>query len=685
MGVSVLFVLMCIGAGALGLRLRSQRQAIHRLILDNEALTDRNWELQESTERTRKLYESQSDLIVTRDDLGFITYVNDAFAELARKSRDELIGTDFALDILTQGETATESGGTRVYDQQIATALGPRWIAWRESRIRTQAGRPAELQFVGRDVTDRAETERALGEARDRANQASRAKSRFLAAASHEIRTPLNGIIGMSGLLLDTPLTPEQATYAKAVKISGDALLSLIDELLDFSKIEAGKIDLESRPFNLAALIEDIVELIAPRAQARALEIAAFVDERLPVEVMGDKARLRQVLLNLAGNAIKFTSTGGVALIVEPGLWPNEISFQIRDTGIGIAPESQEKIFHEFEQADSRIARNYGGTGLGLSISDKIVRQMGGRISLESELGNGATFDVSVPLPSTAETASETWLAPELSGKSVLLVTTQPIEASLITRRLERWGAHVCTTSEIAVAAALLPERDWHAVLIDHALGKTESARLSDDALHHASHRIVLLTPAARHELVPADLAAFSGYLMKPVRAASLAARLASSETSIAPEIDAGVGHEQQKVTERGLSVLIAEDNEINALLMRSLLTKLGHQPVIATDGRLAIESWVAADIAGAPYDLVLMDLQMPHIDGLEATKMIRDREASRGLRRTPILALSANTQSADRDACLKAGMDDFLVKPLDRDKLDAALATYASMTGVPA
>ncbi len=233
--------------------------------------------------------------------------------------------------MLEQGDTALEPNGTRIHDQKIASPLGPRWIAWREGLVRSDAGRPAEMQCVGRDVTDRTATERALGEARDQADAANRAKSRFLAMASHEIRTPLNGIIGMSGLLLDTPLTPEQMTYARAVKTSGDALLALIEELLDYSKIEAGKIDLEHRPFQLAALIEDITELLAPRAQARKLEIASYVDERLPVEVVGDAARLRQVLLNLAGNAIKFTATGGVVLIVEPGIWPDEISFLVRD------------------------------------------------------------------------------------------------------------------------------------------------------------------------------------------------------------------------------------------------------------------------------------------------------------------------------------------------------------------
>ncbi len=435
--------------------------------------------------------------------------------------------------MLEQGDTALEANGTRIHDQKIDGPLGPRWIAWREGWVRSDAGQPAELQCVGRDVTDRTETERALAEARDQADAANRAKSRFLAMASHEIRTPLNGIIGMSGLLLDTPLTPEQMTYAKAVKTSGDALLSLIEELLDYSKIEAGKIDLEHRPFALATMIEDITELLAPRAQARKLEIAAYVDERLPAEVIGDAARLRQVLLNLAGNAIKFTSTGGVALIVEPGIWPNEISFLVRDTGIGIAPEAQQRIFREFEQADDRIARSYGGTGLGLSISERIVKRMGGRIALESTLGTGSTFEVSVPLPA-ANSDQKAFAAPDLAGQSIMLVTPQSIEASLIARRLQRWGAQTCMVADVAVAQALLPERTWHAVLIDRALGAQDVEALGEAARSHATQRIVMFTPAARHELQSSGSGAFTGYLIKPLRAASLAARL-----SMAPEVAA--------------------------------------------------------------------------------------------------------------------------------------------------
>ena len=274
MGASFLFALACVALAILSMRLRWMRKKLRKIAIHNEALADRNWELKEAEERARSLFESQGDLIVLRSPDGTITFVNDAYCALARQSRAQLIGSRVALPVLEQGESALEPTGTRIHDQKIASPLGPRWIAWREGFVRVDAGEPADLQCVGRDVTDRTETERALGEARDHANAANRAKSRFLAMASHEIRTPLNGIIGMSGLLLDTTLTQEQATYVKAVKTSGDALLSLIEELLDYSKIEAGKIDLEHRPFALADLVEDVTELLAPRAQARQLEIA---------------------------------------------------------------------------------------------------------------------------------------------------------------------------------------------------------------------------------------------------------------------------------------------------------------------------------------------------------------------------------------------------------------------------
>jgi CheY-like chemotaxis protein len=400
--------------------------------------------------------------------------------------------------------------------------------------------------------------------------------------------------------------------------------------------------------------------------------------------VVGDAARLRQVLLNLAGNAIKFTSTGGVALIVEPGIWPNEISFLVRDTGIGIAPEARERIFREFEQADERIARNYGGTGLGLSISDRIVRRMGGRITLESQPGIGSTFEAAIPLPPCEASEPNPFATPALGGQSVMLIAPQSIEASLIARRLERWGAQTCLVSDAAVAHALLPERAWRAVLIDRALGADAVEPLAEAARTHAGERIVMFTPSTRQDLHPSS--ALTGYLVKPLRAASLAARLSATPEVPAPALagDAMIEPAEQlhgaaEKPARGLAVLVAEDNEINALLIRSLLTRLGHHAVIATNGASALESWLAAKSAGTPYDLVLMDIQMPELDGIETAKRIRASEAGEPARRTPILALTANTLVEDRYACFEAGMDGFLIKPLDRDKLAEALAGLAA------
>jgi CheY-like chemotaxis protein len=522
-------------------------------------------------------------------------------------------------------------------------------------------------------VTDRVNAERALAEARDRAEAANRAKSRFLAVVSHEIRTPLNGILGMADLLGDTPLSPEQSSYLKAVKTSGETLLSLIEEVLDFSKIEAGKLELVARPFALGTLIEEAAELLGPRAQTKGLEIGCYVDERLPMRVVGDGARLRQVLFNLAGNAIKFTEQGGVSIIAEPGT-ADTIAIAVQDTGVGISAADLERVFLEFEQADSGSTRKFGGTGLGLTISKRIIESMGGSIAVESAPGQGATFRVTVPLPAAGDGEEPAFTAPDLAGDNILIVAPAAIDASLIARRLQRWGARAKIVPDERVAAALLPEELWSAVLVDQALG-TPACEALARATAAIPRRLVLLTPAMRGELAALKAAGFTGYLIKPVRAATLAALFAADSAFDLEPASETLETASPARPSGGLSILVAEDNEINALLTRALLLKLGHSPTVAGTGAAAVESWLAAREAGTPYDRVLMDLHMPGMDGLEATRRIRAIEAESNAPRTPILALTANALAEDRDACLDVGMDDFLVKPLDRETLAAALA----------
>ncbi len=677
-----LFAAACSVIVFIYLRLRQAMKELRALETHNDELSDRNWELREAEERARSLLEAQGDVIVRRDSSGRVTYANDAFCALANKPREVLIGTIVELPILEQGAVVVQGDGTRVYDQKIACGSSARWIAWREVAVRGETG--SENQGVGRDVTSRVEAEHARSLARDQAETANRAKSRFLAMVSHEIRTPLNGMLGMADLLLDTPLTPEQLTYAKAAKTSGETLLSLIEEILDFSKIEAGKLDLEARPFTLVSMVEEAVELMAPRAQAKGIEIASFVDERVPTQVVGDAARLRQVLLNLVGNAVKFTENGGVAIIVEPSEHKNEIHFEVRDTGIGIKQDDLARIFLDFEQADGSSTRKYGGTGLGLAISTRIVERMDGRITVTSHEGVGSTFSVDVPLPPTLDTQETNFVPPDLSTAAVMIVAAAEIEASLLARRIGRWGAKTCTAIDERIALALLPERPWDALLVDYPLASNMTANCDLTKLG-VPKRVVLIGPTERHELPALKAAGFTGYLVKPVRAASLAVRLATADTfEHAPAEIISKSSETTATDSKGLSILVAEDNEINALLARALLTRLGHRPTIAISGDDAVESWLAARAAGSPYDLVLMDVQMPGVDGLQAARSIRAAETQAGDKRTRILALTANAQSEDREAVLDAGMDGLLVKPLDRERLRDVLQATSGLASNP-
>lgn len=675
-GSAALLMLACIALAGLSLSRRRLKQCLAAAERRIENLVDTTWELREAQDRAAHLLDAHGDIIVRRDAAGRVTFANQAYRALAQNASPDAA----ALQILEQSPAHMLDDGTRIHDQKIATPAGARWIAWREVVVRGDAG--AEVQAVGRDITERVATEQALTDARDAAEAANRAKSRFLATVSHEIRTPLNGILGMTGLLLDSKLTPEQRTYATAAKTSGDNLLSLIEDMLDFSKIEAGKLDLTAQPLSLTALVEDVVELLAPRAHGKGIEIASCVDPQVPALVIGDAARLRQVLLNLAGNAIKFTERGGVSITVAPskrtGAGAHALDIAVRDSGIGLNAADQARIFEEFEQADTGTTRRYGGTGLGLAISKRIVARMGGTLGVDSAPGAGATFTATVTLP-PADPQAATEPAPILDTLTVLIATTGTTEAALMAHRLRRWGALCAVVSDAATAESMLRQQAWDVIVSDSALAGIAASDLGGSA-----RRIALLTPDRRDAIAALKQQGFASYLIKPVRAASLAAAMqtdafigAIGETAADTVDDA-----PESGSDTSLSILVGEDNPINALLARTLLARMGHRPVMAADGAAALAAWRGARGAGAPFDLVLMDVHMPAMDGLAATRAIRQEEQTGAdAPRTPIIALTANAFDDDRQACRDAGMDGFLLKPLQREALAAAMREACGRT----
>jgi PAS domain S-box-containing protein len=643
--------------------LRSQAR-VRDLETEVERQGDQIWELRESEERSRSLIDGQGDFIVRRDLNGRIVFANDAFVELSERPRAELIGKSFRFDSVEETEPVLRGNGIASRDEAIRTAKGIVWIEWREIAVRGFTGR-TEVQAVGRDITARREAEDAAARARADAEATNRAKSRFLATVSHEIRTPLGGALGMTDLLLESNLSPAQMTYAKAIKTSGEALLSLIDEILDFSKIEAGRLDLDEKPFLPRALIEDVVELLSPRAHAKGLDMASSVSADVPEHVFGDASRLKQVILNLAGNAVKFTERGGVTLRLA--MRDGQVEFSVRDTGIGIPRHQIARIFEEFEQADSTPSRRFGGTGLGLAISQRIVARMGGEIRVESLPGEGSTFSFQIALPA-APGAAQASSSPR--GLRVLIASPSVVTGPALATMLADHRAVPIVETDVEGALALLSMGKFDAVLADRAFGLEDCARLASAGLA-AGHRVItLVTPAERHEIARLASAGAAGYLVKPIRAASLIAQISGGK-ALAPAND-DVNRPADRPL-KGLAALLAEDNEINALVARTVLMRLGASVAWAKDGLEAVRLY-----QDGAFDVVLMDLHMPGLDGLAATRAIREHEKAKGQPRKPIYALTANASQEDRETCIASGMDDYLTKPLDRDALVGRLGPLA-------
>jgi CheY-like chemotaxis protein/nitrogen-specific signal transduction histidine kinase len=538
----------------------------------------------------------------------------------------------------------------------------------------------AVIQRVGRDVTERVAFEQELQDARLKAETASEAKSRFLATVSHEFRTPLNGILGMADLLNDTRLDPEQTTYVAALRTSGEALLSLVDDILDFAKVEAGKLELVAEPFDITLLTESVAELMAPRAQAKGIDLAALISPDLSTRVIGDMERVRQILLNLVGNAVKFTDTGGVGIHINPV--DGGVSLMIDDTGPGIEKNRLSAIFNEFEQANAAVSQSHGGTGLGLAIVKRLVRLMDGTIEVVSEPGRGSSFRVFLPLQAAAD-AMPSGRCPDWQGQSYIVVSGSRFGSAVLKNALEEAKAKVRVAVTAADASRLLGHKTVpDGVLIDHALGAGEARKLAQAARKAGVRQIIIvLSPLERRSFGPPHVAGFTGFLVKPVRPRSLYRRLGEGELADGSVQAQAVPVAEKAGPARRLRVLVAEDNDINALLITRTLEKMGCEPVLSRDGRSALDRAEAALAGNEPaFDLVLLDVRMPGLDGLSTARLIRAAELAAGKEtRLPILAVSANVMEDDRRAALAAGMDDCLGKPLDREALATWIATLVS------
>ncbi len=671
--------------------------AVQMMIRDVTAIRQQSEKLAASERRFRSLFENVAEGVYQSSENGQILEANRALVEmLGYESLEELKRLNIAADLYVDSGDREEStqvlqseGSVNNLELRLRRKDGTVITVLENARAVTNAA--GEVEFYEGTLTDISQLKQAeetLKQARDQALRVSRMKSEFLANVSHEIRTPMNGIIGMADLLNDTSLSSEQREYAEAVRRSAHYLLNIINDILDFSKIEAGRLELEEIEFDPRECVEDVVELLAERAQEKGLELLTQIDSQLPARLRGDPYRIQQILTNLLGNAIKFTNAGEVLLRVRcenRGPESARVYAEVADTGIGVPEAMREKLFLPFTQADGSFTRRFGGTGLGLAITRQLVELMGGEVGMRAAEAGGSVFWFAIPLR-VVEVAPAT--AGRRGGGKALVATQHPERGATYAHSLRELGyavsrAHSGQELLLLAGEALAQRQPYDLILADHHLNDTSSIALAQHLQQEGvdpSRTLIRLVRWRERALERLNDEHFAGTLPEPNRRAQFLAAIESLEegrAALGGLAELGRRLEESSPSAPPVRVAIAEDNAINQRVALRMLEKLGVAADVFENGRLAYEA-----IRRGGYGLVFMDCQMPEMDGFQATEAIRAWEAQAGLARLPIIAMTAHAMQGDRERCLEAGMDDYLAKPISRTGLEDILLKWLPSYG---